>query len=134
MTFAFDQTGVSYLFECRPLDVAITELGLTGLMDVTTGTKMSDTPASGSTLVGTAASMGLYTDRVKPLLVAAVAKPSSAKGWDLTITLPKKDAAFRSLTKAKSMSLMSTGWTGLVQLGPADQKVIAAFVEACRPS
>ncbi len=112
--------------------MAITETGVTELMDLETGQKVSDAP--GSTITPLASSMGLFTDKVKPKLVLSVATLNPVKGWDLTITLQPTDAAFRSLKAAKSMSLMTTGWTGLVELAPQDRRVISTFVDGCRPS
>jgi hypothetical protein len=132
MEFSFGPSGVTYQFECQPQTVAITETGVTELMDLKTGQKVSDAP--GSTITSDASAMGLFTNKIKPQLIPSDAKLNSKKGWDLTIVLPKDDAAFRSLRKADSMSLMTSGWTGMVQLDADDRKVIAAFVDGCRPS
>lgn len=127
--YSFGQGGVSYRFVCEPDKVAITETGVTGLADQQTGQQIGDGP--GSQMTAAASVMGLYTDEVAANLIAAVATPNPSKGWDLTIELPKTDAAFQSLKTAKAMSLTTTGWAGAVFIGPDDRHVIAPFVSRC---
>lgn len=132
MSFSFGAQAVGYQFECRANAVVITETGVTQLMDPQTGQKISDAP--GAEITPLASTMGLFTDKVQPKLAPASAKLNPVRGWDLTITLPADDPAFRSLKTATTMSLMTTGWTGLVELSPQDRKLISTFVDGCRPS
>ena len=75
--------------------------------------------------------MVLVTDRSKPELTAAEARANTKLDWDLTITLPLNNAAIRTLPKAKSVTLMTSGWTGLAELGQGDRELIAGFLKSC---
>jgi hypothetical protein len=125
----FPKVGVSYRFVCQRNKVAITETGVTQLTDPQTGKPVGDEP--GSRMTAGASVMALHTDTVEAKLFPAVATPNSPRGWDLTIELPTNDPAFQSLATAKQMTLMTTGRTGMVLLGPADRDVIAPFVRSC---
>jgi hypothetical protein len=125
----FADKGVTYELSCADNVITAKELGVTSLMDPTDGTKIGD--SAGSAIRPGAAMMALFTDRTKPAFTPAVAVPNIQNGWDLTIRLPMDDAAVRALPKAKAMSLMTTGWTGLVQLDATDRTMFSAFVEAC---
>lgn len=129
MSFSFGQPGVSYRFECQANQMSISEFGVTQLMDVQTGVKISDEP--GATITPGASVMGVYTDKVETQLVPATAIANPAKGWDLTIVVPLTDPALRSMSKAGMVSLMTTGWTGAVELSSDDRKVIATFLGQC---
>jgi hypothetical protein len=123
-----DRNG-AYQFECGPDEVRVTETGVTDLMDVFTGAKVDTAP--GTIVPEGALSMALYTREVKSPMTKATAVPNATEGWDLTIVLPKTDAAFRSLATSKVVSLATTGWTTAVTLDDEDRKVIAGFVARC---
>jgi hypothetical protein len=129
MSFNVGQPGVAYIFDCRANKVLVTETGVTELMDIQTGQKVSNIPSSA--LPPGASVMALFTDQVEPQMRPARAKPNSANGWDLTLELSKDDRAFRSLSSAKMISLMTTGWTGAVVIGPPDHNIISGFVNQC---
>lgn len=123
-----EERNGAYVFECRADQVAVTETGVTDLMNVFTGEKVDAAPG---TVPQEALSMALYTDQVKSPLSKAVAAPDPTEGWDLTIVLAKTDPAFASLATANSVSLATTGWTTAVTLDDGDRKVIAGFVARC---
>lgn len=125
----FTDKGVTYEFTCTNNALTVKEVGVTLLMDPTDGQKVGDDP--GSAMRPGAAMMALFTDRTKPAFVAAGAKPNVQRGWDLTISLPLNDPAVRALPKAKAVSLMTTGWTGLAKLGPDESATISAFLKSC---
>ena len=129
LRFGYAQPAVTYVIDCRVDKIIVTETGVTELMDIQTGQKVSDSP--GSSITPGASAMALFTDRVQPKMIPAIAKANVTKGWDLTIELPKNDRAFRSLSTATTMSLMTTGWTGAVEIGPSDHAIIAGFVNRC---
>jgi hypothetical protein len=128
----FEGEGVGYVFECLPDGVRITETGVTQLTDPASGQTVGDAP--GSTMIPGAAAMGLYADGVDLELVPAVATPNPVRGWDLSITVPFGDKALKSLAKTNALALMTTGWTGAVEIGAEDRKVIRQFTEGCRAS
>ena len=120
---------MTYEFRCTGATLKATEIGVTQLMNVADGQKIGDT--SGSIMPPGAAVMTLFTDRTKPAFTAAEAKPNPKRGWDLTITLPMDNAAVRALPKVKSVSLMTTGWTGLAEPGQRDRDLISSFLKSC---
>ncbi len=124
-----DGTAVSYQFECRRDHVVVRETGVTQLMDVKTGVKVGDEP--GSAMTPGAAYMAIMLDSGQPDLVPAQASANAKKGWDLSIDLPLKAPSLQGLRKAKAMTLMTTGWTILVELDADDRKVIGAFLDRC---
>lgn len=131
LTFS-EGASALYRFECGPSDVAVTHVGATELLDLATGTHVGDEP--GSNMAPGAAVMALFTGRGDPSLQPAAAAPNPAKGWNLTIRLAKTDPAFLGLARAKMVSLFTTGFTRAVELGKADRKRLAEFVERCRQS
>ena len=129
MSFSFGQPTVTYRFECQANQMLISETGVTQLLDVQTGVKIGDEP--GATITPGASVMGVYTDKVKPKLVPATAVANPSKGWDMSIALPLTDPSVRSMSKAGMVSLMTTGWTGAVELSSDDRKLIATFLGQC---
>jgi hypothetical protein len=122
--------NVTYAFECRPDGVLITETGVTQLTDIQTGKKVGDDP--GSSITSGAAFLALMSDpKASPDLLPAKATPNPARGWDLSVVVPKTDKQWRALPRAKMMTLMTTGWTVGVKLDDAARKVIAGFVAGC---
>jgi len=128
----FADKGVTYEFTCTNNALIAREIGVTLLMDPTDGQKVGDDP--GSAMRPGAAVMALFTDRTKPAFVTADAKPNLHRGWDLTINLPLDDPAVRALPKAKAVSLMTTGWTGLAELGPRASATLSSFLRSCGPA
>ena len=125
----FAEKGVAYAFTCAGQTLTATETGVTELMNPQDGRKVGDAP--GSSMPAGAAVMTIFTDLTEPAFTAADARPNAKSGWDLTIRLPLKDPAVRALSKAKSMSLMTTGWTGLVELSAEDHAIVSGFLQAC---
>jgi hypothetical protein len=125
----FADKGVTYKFSCVGQTLTATEIGVTQLMNMADGQKIGDVP--GSLMPPGAAVMTLFADRAKPAFIAADATPNAKFGWDLTIRLPLNNPAVRALPKAKSLSLMTTGWTGLVELGQSDRVTISSFLKSC---
>ena len=125
----FADKGVAYTFTCAGQTLTATESGVTELMNPQDSRKIGDAP--GSSMPAGAAVMTIFTDLTEPAFTAADAIPNAKSGWDLTIRLPLKDPAVRALSKATSMSLMTTGWTGLVQLDAEDHAIISSFMKTC---
>lgn len=126
----FADKGVGYAFRCTGETLIATETGVTDLMNVADGQRIADAP--GTTMPAGSAVMTLFTDKTKPDFMQAEAKANPRLGWDLTLTLPLNHAAVRALPKAKAVSLMTTGWTGLVELDGKDREVIAGFLKGCK--
>lgn len=122
------QEGPSYLFECGD-EVTITERGVTTLLDIQTNTKIGDEP--GSTITPGASLMALYTGKGQPNLVPAEASPNATHGWDLTIRLSKQDKQLRALSRARMISLFTTGYTMAVAINEGDRKLVADFIDQC---
>jgi len=120
----------SYIFECAPEAVVITETGVTDLLDVRTGTKVGDGP--GSTMSPGASVMALFTGKGSPDFVPATAVANPAKGWDMTIRLAKSDKQLNALAKTDMLSLFTTGFTAAVSLSVADRKLFGDFLARCR--
>ena len=125
-----DETGRSYIFECAPDAVTVTQTGVTELVDVRTKTKIGDSP--GSTITPAAARMGLFTGDNAPDLDPATAVANPVKGWDLTLRFAKTDKRVKALAKADVISLFTTGYTAAVPLDSADRKTFGDFVARCR--
>jgi hypothetical protein len=125
----FADKGVRYAFVCEPDGISITETGVTALMDPKTGGKVGDDP--GSVMLDGAAVMALFTDRTEPKFIVARARPNEVRGWDLTMKLQLNDPAIKALPRAKAVSLMTTGWTGLAELEAEQRNTIANFLAAC---
>jgi len=120
-----------YVLDCSGTELAVTQYGVTQLLDIKQNKPVAD--REGTTLPEGAAFMALATDKIEePQMIAATAVRNASTGWDMTIRLRKNDANFRSLPKAKMISLFTTGFTRLVQLGKADKQMLAAFVSECR--
>jgi hypothetical protein len=122
--------GMSYSFECQSDGVLITETGVTQLLDIRTGRKIADEPGS---TISPGASFMMLVLNAKPGrdFLPATATPNPVRGWDLSIMAPKSDEHWRALPHAKSVSLMTTGWTGNVELDDASRKLIGGFVKGC---
>ncbi|HEY5071248.1 MAG TPA: hypothetical protein VII63_04370 [Caulobacteraceae bacterium] len=121
--------GTTATLDCKRDRVTITETGVTKMVDTGTGKIVGDD--RNSTIPSAAANMALYVGRGDPHLVSATVHPNAVRGWDLTIEISKSDPAFLGLSKATAVSLMTTGMTGLIEIGPQDHKLIASFVKRC---
>ncbi|MET1113150.1 MAG: hypothetical protein ABWX67_16655 [Allosphingosinicella sp.] len=120
----------AYKLDCTGPELAVTQVGVTRLLDLQLNKPVSDT--EGSTLPEGAALMALATDKVEPNMVRAAAVRNPGNGWDMTIRLSKDDPALLSLPKAKYVSLFTTGFTQAVELTRDDRKLLASFVSRCR--
>jgi hypothetical protein len=130
LTLAVDEAR-SYTFECAPDSVAVTETGVTDLLDVRGGGgKIADSP--GSTMPEGAAVMALYTGKGEPEFKSATYAANRKKGWDLTIRFAKSDRRLNALAKTDTLSLFTTGFTAAVTLSTAERKMFAVFLGRCR--
>jgi hypothetical protein len=120
----------SWIFECAPDAVIITNVGITDLVDVRLKQKIGDAP--GSTITPTASMMTLYTGKGDPEFQPAKASPNAVKGWDFTLRLAKDDKQLKALAKAEMMSLFTTGFTAAVTLEAPERKMFADFLARCR--
>jgi hypothetical protein len=121
---------VVYRLTCGASDVAISQYGVTELLDVQTNTKIGDGP--GASMTPGASLMALATDKGDPEFVGAVSTANPAGGWDMTVRVRKNDPTLLSLPKARMVSLFTTGFTRAVGLGKADRKLFADFIAQCR--
>lgn len=131
-TTANAEKGVTWTFQCEADTVALMQTGVTDLMDIQNGQKVSDEP--GSTMSPGAAVMGLMSDKANSGFLSALARPNPRRGWDLLVRLPKKDRALRGMAKARMVVVMTTGFTIAVEIGPEDRPVIADFLTRCLKS
>ena len=122
--------GRSYLFECAPDAVAVTNVGITDLVDVRLKQKIGDTP--GSAITPTAAVMALFTGKGDPEFRPAQASPNAARGWDFTLRLAKRDKQLDALARADVISLFTTGFTTVVTMDGPQRKTFADFLARCR--
>ena len=125
--------GVSYIFDCSGSDLLVTQTGVTELLDMKAGNnaRAPDT-GEGRIFPEGSALMAVATDRGQPDFTLGTAKPNPTKGWDITIQLPRKDKSFQDFGRAEFVTLFTTGFTALVELGAADRKAVSNFVKECR--
>jgi hypothetical protein len=129
LTLALDGAR-SYIFECVPDGVVITETGVTDLLDIRGGgSKVGDAP--GSTMLDGAAVMALYTGKGEPEFQPATYAANPGKGWDLTIRFAKGDKRLKALAKTEMLSLFTTGFTAAIPLGVPERKMFAEFLGRC---
>jgi hypothetical protein len=120
-----------YVLDCTGAELAVTQYGVTQLLDVKQNQPVAD--RQGTSLPEGAAFMALATDKVEePQMIAATAVRNANTGWDMTIRLRKNDPTFRSLPKAKMISLFTTGFTRMVMPSKEEKAMLAAFVSECR--
>lgn len=120
----------SYLFECYPTEVVLTQFGVTDLLDLQTNAKIGDTP--GSAMTPGAAFMGLATStNGTPNFKPAEAAPNAVEGWDMTLRFDKSDKALKALAKAKMVSVFTTGYTMAVGLNDTDRQSVRSFLSRC---
>ena len=120
-----------YRLDCSGPKVEVTNFGVTQLIDIQKNKPVGD--GEGTALPAGASVMALATDKTdEPEMVPASSARNAARGWDMTISLPKKDPALRSLSRADFISLFTTGYTRAVHLEKEDRKLVADFVKACR--
>jgi hypothetical protein len=125
-----DEVGIRYAFVCESQTIRVTNFGVTKLMDLQTGTTISD--EAGAVITPGASFMALYTGKGDPEFLAADVKPSSEKGWDVTLRFDKKDKRLDALTKAEVISLFTTGYTIAVEMGKEDHLKAREFLTSCR--
>lgn len=128
MVLRLDETR-SYIFECTPNAVRVTYTGVTELLNIRGEGNVSDTP--GSIMPDGAALMALYTGRGEPQFLPAEYKPNAVKGWDLTLRLSKNDKSLKSLQKASSLSLFTTGYTVANAIDAETRAKFTGFLERC---
>lgn len=123
-------TQASYLFECHPTNVVLTELGVTDLLDLQTNLKIGDTP--GSVITPGAALMALATsEKDAPNFKLAEVSPNAIRGWNLTLRFEKNDKALKALAKATMVSVFTTGYTMAVGLNDTDRQSVRTFLSLC---
>jgi hypothetical protein len=119
-----------YKFDCTGAEVAVTQYGVTSLLDIKKNKPVAD---SEGTLPEGASLMALSTDKLdEPAMVPASAVRNARSGWDMTIRLRKNDLAFRSMTRAGLVSLLTTGVTRAVEVSKEDRALLGNFVSQCR--
>lgn len=118
-----------YRFTCDARTVTALQTGVTELLDLGTGNRIGDGP--GAVMPAGSATMTLYAGQGEPVLTPASAVKNSGDGWDLTIRLPLGDPQLRRITRAKIMSLFTTGHTTAVMLEAGDQAKWRDFLKAC---
>lgn len=123
------EQGPSYLFDCTTTDVAVTEFGVTELLDIQTGEKIGDAP--GSVMTPGASVMALFTGKGQPEFQPAESVPNAVKGWDMTIHFSKDDKKLRALGKSDMISLFTTGYTAAVEMGKDDRDLARDFLKTC---
>ena len=130
LTLQYSSDGpVSYLFECRSEDIAVTQTGVTDLMDFATGEKVAD---DAQDLPATAAMMALYAGKGQPDLEPAKSRKNPAGGWDLTLTFKKKDRRLKALAKSEMMSLFTSGFTMAVMMDDDSRSAVSDFLTQCQ--
>jgi hypothetical protein len=126
----YDVAGApAYKLDCSGSELVVTQYGVTQLMDLQKNESVSDT--EGSALPEGAALMALASDKSDPNLVPASAVRNAARGWDMTIRLPKNDRDFLTLPRAKFVTLFTTGYTRAITLDKDTRKLLATFVSQC---
>lgn len=130
LTLTYDSGGqVAYRFECLADAVAITQTGVTELMDFSTGQQVDDAADS---LPSTASMMALFSGKGDPQLQPAISSKNPAGGWDLTIELAKKDRQVRGMAKSEMMSLFTSGYTMAVAMDDDSRAIWSAFLKDCK--
>ena len=120
-----------YRFDCTGSELVVTQYGVTSLLDVKANKPVADN--AGTSLPEGASNMAINTDKTEvPKMVAASSARNPVRGWDMTIRLRKNDSDFRSLPRARMLSLFTTGFTRAVELSKADRTLIGTFVTQCR--
>jgi hypothetical protein len=120
-----------YTLDCAGSEVVVTQYGVTSLLDIKKNKPVPD--AEGSAPPEGASFMALSTDRIdEPAMIPATAVRNARTGWDMTIRLKKNDLAFKSLPRAKLVSLLTTGVTRAVDVSKDDQTLFGTFVSQCR--
>lgn len=120
-----------YRLECQATAVAVSQFGVTQLLDLQANRPVGD--SEGTSLPAGAALMALATDKTKePNLLPAAAVRNPGKGWDMTIRLPKSDPTLQLLPRAKFVSLFTTGFTRAVELSKGDRALLSDFLSQCR--
>lgn len=120
----------SYIFECTPDAVAITYTGVTDLLNIRGEGNVGDAP--GSIMPDGAALMALYTGKGEPQFLPAEYKPNEVNGCDLTLRMSKSDKALKSLQKANTLSLFTTGYTVANAIDADTRAQFTGFLERCR--
>jgi len=128
LTFHSDKT-VKYQFECLPDKIAISQVGVTKLMNPSTGGPVGDGP--GTVMPRGATMMALFAGKGSPKFIPAEAVKNPANGWDLTIELPKSDKQLKAVGKSDMISLFTTGYTMAVPMDADARAKWNAFMQQC---
>ena len=129
LSYAATEQVPGYLFACTATDIAVTEFGVTELLDIQTGQKIPDAP--GSVMTPGASLMALFTGKGQPDFLPAEAVPNAVKGWDMTIHFSKNDKRLRAFGKSDMISLFTTGYTAAVEMDKDDQALARGFLKQC---
>lgn len=121
---------VSYRFECEKDAIAITEMGVTELLDFKTNAKVGDGPDA--IMPDGAALMALYGGKGTPAFQPATAVKNPSGGWNLTIRLSKNDKQLRAVGSSTMMSLFTTGYTTAVAMDDTTRATWNSFVKRCK--
>ena len=129
LSYAATDQVPGYLFDCTATEIAVTEFGVTELLDIQTGQKIGDEP--GSIMTPNASVMALFTGKGQPDFLPAESVPNAVKGWDMTIHFSKGDKRLRAFGKSDMISLFTTGYTAAVEMDKDDQALARDFLKAC---
>ena len=123
---------VAYKFECQPDAIAITETGVTDILDLRTNRKVGDGPDA--VMPEGAALMALFGGNGTPDFQPASSVKNPKGGWDLTIRLKKKGKQLRAIRSSGMISLFTTGYTTAVPIDDATSAIWKGFLKRCQNS
>lgn len=121
---------ISYQFLCEADAIAITETGVTDLLDLRTNVKIGDGPDAH--MPEGAALMALFGGKGTPDFRPATAIKNPSGGWDLTIRLKKSDKQLRAIGSSDMISLFTTGYTAAVAIDSTTKAKWKDFLKRCQ--
>ena len=121
---------VTYVFTCEPTDIAVTQTGVTDILDMNTNSKVGDGPDA--KMPEGAALMALFGGKGSPDFQPASATKNPNKGWDLTIHLAKNDKQLRAISSSDMISLFTTGYTEAVEVDGQTRDIWKGFLKRCQ--
>ncbi|HEV2745705.1 MAG TPA: hypothetical protein VGW34_00215 [Allosphingosinicella sp.] len=128
LTYGFGEP-VSYRFECAADQVIVTQIGVTKLLDLKTGSPIGDDGQA--VMPPGAAMMALFSGKGEPRFMPAEALKNPAGGWNLTIRVPKSDKQLKAFGKSDMISLFTTGYTMAVPMDDAARAKWKDFMQRC---